>query len=306
MPEALLSARAITLAIGSRTILDDVSIDVDDGARVGLIGPNGSGKSTLMQILASARAPDAGRVVRARDTAVLCLPQLSGEDLEPVRDTLHALLGIAPAAAPMDALESRLAGGDLKAVDEHGAAMREWLARGGDDVDARLRRAAADAGLDPDLLERAANELSGGERARAMLDAVDAARADVLLLDEPANHLDADGLRRPRAALLARSGGLVLVAHDRALLGAVCDRIVELDPHTGTARTRSGGWDAYEREREHDRRHAVAEHERAVAERTRLTELARAARRRSAQGQRRARDGSEPDKSLRRLYQEGA
>ena len=137
-----------------------------------------------------------------------------------------------------------------------------------------------------------------------MLTAIDAARADVLLLDEPANHLDADGLARLRATLLARRGGLVLVAHDRALLSAVCDRVVELDIRTGTAMTWAGGWDAYERERDRDRRHAVADHERAIAERTRLTELAGAARRRSAQGQRRARNASEPDKSLRRLYQE--
>jgi ATPase subunit of ABC transporter with duplicated ATPase domains len=139
-----------------------------------------------------------------------------------------------------------------------------------------------------------------------MLAAIDAARADVLLLDEPANHLDGDGLRRLRAALLARTGGVVLVAHDRALLGAVCDRVVELDPHTGTARTWAGGWDAFERERARGRTQALAEHERALAERTRLTRLARDARQRSAQGQRRARDGSEPDKSLRRLYHESA
>ena len=138
MPEALLSARGITLAIGPRTILDDVSIDVDDGARVGLIGANGSGKSTLMRILAGAQPADAGRVVLARDAAVLYMPQLSGGDRSPVRDTLHGLLGVADAAARMDELESRLAGGDLDAVHEHATAVQRWLARGGDDVDARL------------------------------------------------------------------------------------------------------------------------------------------------------------------------
>jgi ABC-type cobalamin/Fe3+-siderophores transport system ATPase subunit len=69
MPQALLSARGITCAIGPRTILDDVTLDVDDGARVGLIGPNGSGKSTLMRVLAGAETPDAGRVVLDRAAA---------------------------------------------------------------------------------------------------------------------------------------------------------------------------------------------------------------------------------------------
>jgi ATPase subunit of ABC transporter with duplicated ATPase domains len=245
-------------------------------------------------------------VVPARDTTVLYLPQLSDADRRPVRDAVHELLGVAEAAARMDALEARLADGDLEAIPEHAAAVQRWLARGGADVDARLRRSVTEAGLDPALLNRPATELSGGQRARAMLAAVDAARADVLLLDEPANHLDGDGLHRLRAALLARPGGLVLVAHDRALLSAVCDRVVELDPRTGAARSWAGGWDAYERERERDRRHAAAEHEHAVAVRTRLTRLARAARERSAQGQHRARSGSEPDKNLRRLYQESA
>jgi ATPase subunit of ABC transporter with duplicated ATPase domains len=306
MPHALLSARGITRAIGSRTILDDVRLDVDDGARVGLIGPNGSGKSTLMRVLAGVEPPDAGSVVLARDAAVLYLPQLDGHGDAPVRVALHELLGVAQASHRMDAAAARLARGELDAIDEHAAAMQSWLARGGDDVDPRLDRAATEAGLDPALLARSAAELSGGQRARAMLAAIGAARADVVLLDEPANHLDDDGLRRLRALLLARPGGLVLVAHDRALLAAVCDRIVELDPHTGTARTWTGGWDAYERERARAHGRAIDEHDRAVAERTRLTRLARAARERSAQGQRRARSDAEPDKSLRRLYQQSA
>jgi ATPase subunit of ABC transporter with duplicated ATPase domains len=306
MPQALLSARGITRAIGPRTILCEVALDLDDGARVGLIGPNGSGKSTLMRVLAGVEPPDAGSVLLARDAAVLYLPQLDGHDDEPIRVALHELLGVAQAGRWMDALAARLARGELDLVDDHAAAMQSWLARGGDDVDARLDRAAAEAGLDPALLARSGAELSGGQRARAMLAAIGAARADVLLLDEPANHLDGDGLKRLRTLLLARSGGLVLVAHDRALLAAVCDRVVELDRHTGGATTRSGGWDAYERERARSNRQAIAEHDRAAAERTRLTGLARAARERSTQGQRRARSEAEPDKNLRRLYQESA
>jgi ATPase subunit of ABC transporter with duplicated ATPase domains len=306
MPQALLSARGITRTIGPRTILDDVTLDVDDGARVGLIGPNGSGKSTLMRVLAGVEAPDAGSVGLARDAAVLYLPQLDGYSDAPARVALHERLGVAQASRRMDALATRLARGQLDAVDDHAAAMESWLARGGDDIDARLDRAAAEAGLDPVLLARPASELSGGQRARAMLAAIGAARADVLLLDEPANHLDGDGLQRLRRMLLARPGGLVLVAHDRGLLAAVCDRVVELDPRTGTSRTWTGGWAAYERERSLAHGHAIAEHDRAAAERTRLTRLARAARQRSAQGQRRARSDAEPDKNLRRLYQQSA
>ncbi len=130
MPQALLSARGITRAIGPRTILHDVTLDLDDGARVGLIGPNGSGKSTLMRVLAGVEAPDAGRVVLARDAAVLYLPQLDSHDDEPIRVALHELLGVAHAGRRMDALAAKLA---------RGRARRARRPRGGDAELARPR-----------------------------------------------------------------------------------------------------------------------------------------------------------------------
>ena len=304
MPNTLLAAHDVARAIGPRTILDGVSLTVDDRSRIALVGPNGSGKSTLLRLLAGLEPPDRGRIVRARDAGVLHLPQLDeADDAAPVRATLHERLGVAPAAHHMDALAARMAGGE-DLIQEHAAALDEWLARGGADLDARLDRAAADAGVDPDLLDRPAAELSGGQRARAMLAAITAARAEVLLLDEPANHLDADGLTRLQALLAARTGGLMLVAHDRTLLAEVTNRVVELDAHAGTATTFDGGWAAYEHERMHSRRHAVEAHEVALAERARLRQLERAARSRAAQGHRNA--ASENDKNLRHLYEQSA
>jgi ATPase subunit of ABC transporter with duplicated ATPase domains len=301
MPRTLLSAHDLVRAIGPRTILGGVSLAVDDRSRIALVGPNGSGKSTLLRLLAGLEAPDSGRVVRARGAGVLHLPQLDEADgASSVRATLHERLGVAPAANVMDALAQRLSAGE-DVVEQHGAALDQWLARGGADLDARLDRAAADAALGPALLDRPASRLSGGQRARAMLAAITAARADVLLLDEPANHLDADGLARLRALLDARQGGFVIVAHDRALLADVSNRVVELDPHDGTATTFDGGWAAYEHERLHAHRHAVQAHERAVVERDRITALARAARQRASAGMRNAR--SENDTNLRRLFE---
>jgi ATPase subunit of ABC transporter with duplicated ATPase domains len=244
MGRPLLSAHDIVRTIGPRTILRSVSLAVDDRSRTALVGPNGSGKSTLMRILAGELEPDGGRVVRGRGAAVLYLPQLDAtDDRRPVRAVLHERLGVATAAVRMDGLAAELAAG-RDVVEEHGQALEEWLARGGADLDARLDQPATAGGLDAALLDRPAAELSGGQRARAMLAAVEAARSEVLLLDEPANHLDATGLARLRGLLLARAGGLVLVAHDRELLAAVSNHVVELDPHTGAAHEFAGGWGA--------------------------------------------------------------
>jgi ATPase subunit of ABC transporter with duplicated ATPase domains len=217
MGRPLLSAHEIVRTIGTRTILRAVSLAVDDRSATALIGLNGSGKSTLMRILAGELEPDGGRVVRRRGAAVLYLPQLdSTDDARPVRAVLHERLGVAGAATRMDALAARLAAG-ADVVDAHARALEEWLARGGPDVDARLDQAAAAGGLAAAQLDRAAAELSGGQRARAMLAAIEAARSEVLLLNEPANHLDIEALQALEGALADWPGALVVATHDARL-----------------------------------------------------------------------------------------
>jgi ATPase subunit of ABC transporter with duplicated ATPase domains len=304
MPRTLLSADALVRAHGPRTILAGVSLSVDDESRIALVGRNGSGKSTLLRLLAGLEAPDAGQVVRGHGVAVLHLPQLDeAENATPVRTILHERLGVASAAARMDALAAELACG-RDVIEAHAAALEDWLARGDADLDARLDRGAAAAELEPTVLDRPAAQLSGGQRARAMLAAIDTARAGVLLLDEPTNHLDADGLAGLRALLQTRRGGLVLVAHDRALLGEVTNRVAELDAHAGALIEYRGGWAAYETERLRADNRASDAHDRATGERARLRARERAARSRAAKGHHNAR--SENDRSLRHLYEQSA
>ncbi len=130
--------------------------------------------------------------------------------------------------------------------------------------------------------------LSGGQAARAGLAALKVARFDVVLLDEPTNHLDADGLRRLGALLRARSGGIVIVSHDRALLTESVSEILELDRRTGKATRYRGGWDAYRRERAAARERARAEREHALERREQLLAAERETRRRAAASHSRA------------------
>ena len=233
MPSTLLEARQITRQFGARTVLDAVDLRVDAGSRIGLVGPNGSGKSTLLRILAGREAPDTG-IVR-RFVTVGYLPQLAdAEDRElTVRETVLDRVGLASASTTLDRWATALAAGDIEAVEPHAAALEQWLALGGADIDARLGAAVADLGLGTELLERPLDTLSGGQAARAGLAALQVARFDVVLLDEPTNHLDTDGLQRLATLLGARPGGVVLVSHDRALLAETVSEIVELDRDSG-------------------------------------------------------------------------
>jgi ATPase subunit of ABC transporter with duplicated ATPase domains len=177
----------------------------------------------------------------------------------------------------------------LRAVGPHAAALEHWLALGGADIEGRLGAAVAQLGLDDPFLHRPLGTLSGGQAARVGLAALAVARFDVVLLDEPNNHLDADGLQRLARLIGEHAGGLVLVSHDRALLAEVTDEIIELDRHTGRARQYRGGWDAYEHERDSARARALAERRHALDRRARLDAAERETRRRAASSVRRAR-----------------
>ncbi len=281
MPSTLLDARGVTKQFGARTVLAGVDLRVDAGNRLALAGPNGSGKSTLLRILAGAEPPDGGTVV-AHGT-VGFLPQLADAgDGRTVRERVLEQAGLVGATAEFERWAARLQAGDLAAIEPHAAALERWLALGGDDAEARLGAAAADLGLDPAMFDRPLSSLSGGQAARAGLAALQIARFDVVLLDEPTNHLDADGLARLTALLRERTGGVVLVSHDRALLADVADEVVVLDPRTGRAEHRRGGWEAFEREQAAARAAARAAHDHAVAQNVAAQQAAREIRRRAA------------------------
>jgi len=283
MSASLLDARTIGLRHGDRTILSDVDLRVDATSRIALVGPNGAGKSTLLRILAGALGPDAGTV--RRTGTVGHLPQLVGEEAAAgltARAAILERIGVAGASRDVDRLAARLAGGDLDAVEPHADALDRWLTLGGPDAPARLAAATEELGLPEELLDRPLTTLSGGQASRAGLAALAVARCDVLLLDEPTNHLDADGLERLAALIGGHRGGIVLASHDRALLERVSDRVVDLDPRTGTATAYTGGWEAYERTRDAARDQAVAAHEEAAATRARLADAELQTRRRAA------------------------
>ena len=206
----LLGVDRVSVALGTRTVLDGISLGLDDGARVGVVGPNGAGKSTLLRVLAGQQAPDDGRVTRAGGVRVGVLDQ---------RDVL-------PDGTVLDAIHP-------------GADTHEWAA------DPRIR--AVHDGLLPDVpLDAAVETLSGGQRRRVALAALLVGDDEVLLLDEPTNHLDVEGVAWLAAHLaerFGRGGGLVVVTHDRWFLDAVTTRTWEV--HDGVVDPYDGGYAAY-------------------------------------------------------------
>src|SRR5918993_5712718 len=207
----LVNAERISVAFGTRTLLEEVSLGLGRGDVVGVVGRNGDGKTTLLQVLTGVREPDSGRVVRTGATSIGYLRQ--AEDVETTATVRDAIVGGEP-HHPW-------------AAQAHTRSVVEHLL-GGIDLDTPLRR------------------LSGGERRRVGLAELLLADHDLLVLDEPTNHLDveavdwlADELRRWPTQDRALLGG----SHDRWFLDAICTRIWEV--HDGVVDSYDGGYAAY-------------------------------------------------------------
>ena len=215
----LLSALGIEKSYGDRHILQGCDLDVNFGDRVGLVGPNGSGKSTLLKVLVGEEGADHGKVDRAGLHGYLSqeplLPGLTVGDAMDEAVSWHAALlnEYEAAMSAHDEARSSLAADRLEIA---GWTIQHKVAAIMDQLQCPPREAP---------LER----LSGGERRRLALARALLSSPELLVLDEPTNHLDADTIEWLQAWLLGYRGALLLVTHDRYLLEAVANRIVEVE-----------------------------------------------------------------------------
>ncbi|MBS1111700.1 MAG: transporter, ATPase subunit, partial [Anaeromyxobacteraceae bacterium] len=245
----LLHASSIGLAFGSRTILDRLTLTIEEGERVGLVGVNGSGKSSLLRILARAAEPDRGEVQLKRGASVTYLPQ---EPVFPEDATVASELEVAraPLRAAIDAhadLAARIAGeADPARHDRMLVELAVLSDRvehlGGWDTAHEARRLLDRLGV-PDW-DRPVSELSGGVRKRVAIARALLSRPDLLLLDEPTNHLDADTVDWLEDELDGMPGALVLVTHDRYFLDDLVDRMLEITAD-GSVTSWPGNYEAF-------------------------------------------------------------
>ncbi len=155
------------------------------------------------------------------------------------------------------AAASSLAEEGTGADDRYAAALERYEAVSAGDFEARLVSVCAQVALPPDVTEQPVSMLSGGQEARVALAAILLAGFDVTLLDEPTNDLDFGGLSRLEDIVARRTGGMVIVSHDRAFLERTVTDVLELDPHSRTGTVYGGGWAAYQGERAADQEHAA-------------------------------------------------
>jgi len=299
---ATVVVRELTKHRGSQPVLEAVDLTVGPESRLGVLGPNGVGKTTLLRILAGLEAPDSGSVSRLPPTATVgYLAQerdtLEGESLARF---LARKTGVSEAEQALDDAAAGLAGGAPSADDTYAQALERYLALGGPDLEARAAVVCAELGLPLELLQLPVSQLSGGQGARAALAALLLSRFDIVLLDEPTNDLDFDGLERLEAFCEQRVGGLVVVSHDRAFLRRIVTSIAEIGEGSHRMTLFRGGWDAYLEAREVARRHAEEAHYEYLSARDRLTARERQQRQWAVSGVRKeAKNPKDNDKAQR-------
>ncbi|KIK85944.1 heme ABC transporter ATP-binding protein [Micrococcus luteus] len=303
---ATLVASGLAGGHGHRTLFESLDLTVAPGDVVGVVGANGAGKSTLLRVLAGDLAPQAGSVHLAPSDAFIgWLPQeherVSGES---VAAHLARRTGCAAAQAELDAAAEALANPHVTdaAADRYNTALTRWLASGAADLEERIPAVLADLGLDLSASPEQVlmTSLSGGQAARVGLAALLLSRFDVVLLDEPTNDLDLDGLTRLEAFVQELRGGVVLVSHDREFLARSVTRVLELDLAQRTNRVYGGGYEAYLEERATLRRQAREKYEEFAEQKQDLVSRARVQREWSSQGVRNAMKKSPDNDKLRR------
>ncbi|MCQ1996272.1 ABC-F family ATP-binding cassette domain-containing protein [Arthrobacter sp. zg-Y1171] len=246
----LLGAENLSISFGTRTILDGVSLGLEEGDRIGMVGRNGDGKSTLMSLLAERQTPDDGRVTRRRDVTVGYLDQT-------------------------DVLDGDLTVGQAIVGD---AADYEWASN------ARIRDVMSGLVQEVDWNAQVSS-LSGGQKRRVALAKLLTGDDDVIMLDEPTNHLDVEGVawlaRHLKQRWRPSDGGLLVVTHDRWFLDEICTRTWEV--HDAMVDPFDGGYAAYVLARaERDRMASVVEGKRQQLVKKELAWLRRGAPARTA------------------------
>ncbi len=252
---ALLDLSHVTFRYAQETILDDVTLAVTKGRKIGVVGQNGSGKSTLLRIMAGQLEATAGDVHMQRDVRAA----LQHQELQPApgETVLHHMRRVFAAdiarGERLRAIEARL--GDDAAEHEqerllaaYARLQHEHEVAGGYDVERRIAMVLTSLGLPRDAWDHEVADFSGGERNIIGLAGVLLSDPDVMLLDEPSNHLDTWGIEWFVDFVRDAERAIVMVSHNRDVLDRCVDEIWEV--RGGRVTTYTGNYGAYRKARE--------------------------------------------------------
>src|SRR5579859_96080 len=234
----IVSVIQVGKSFGAERIFEDVSFQIDEHDRIGLVGPNGAGKTTLLNLLARREEADEGAITLARNLRIGYLTQII--DFHPENTLREEMLTVFDTVRAWERELGELARQIETAAMELNAVLREQLLQRYADLQASFEHAGGytyeykidqvldGLGFTRELQESPVSHLSGGQQTRAALGKLLLQEPDLLLMDEPTNHLDLAALEWLEGYLNGWKGAMVIVAHDRYFLDKVVSRTIEM------------------------------------------------------------------------------
>ena len=233
----MISLNNVTVAYGSFTLLDDISVHISESDKIGLVGKNGAGKSTLMKLITGEQSPTAGRIEKPADIRIGYLPQIMEHHRG--RSVIDEVMTVFDHLHEMERELERINGELGERTDYESADYARLIDRmneindrlaleTGESPRVQAERTLFGLGFKEDELERHTETFSQGWNMRIELAKVLLSHPDVLLLDEPTNHLDIESIEWFEDYLKSFRGSLLLVSHDRKFLDNVTTRTVEI------------------------------------------------------------------------------
>ncbi|CCD92839.1 putative ABC transporter, ATP-binding protein with duplicated ATPase domains [Bradyrhizobium sp. ORS 375] len=260
----------ISKQVGHQILFIEASAALQRGEKIGLVGPNGAGKTTLFRMISGREQPDEGQVSTDRGISIGYFNQDVGEmsGRSAVAEVMDGAGPVSSVAAELKELEAAMADPDrADEMDEIIARYGEVLARfeelDGYALDSRAREALAGLGFSEEMMDKDVGLLSGGWKMRVALARILLMRPDVMLLDEPSNHLDLESLIWLEHFLKGYEGALLMTSHDREFINRIINKVIEID--AGQLTTYSGDYDFYEQQRALNEKQQQAQYERQQA-----------------------------------------
>ena len=239
---------------GRQIVFIEASAGLQKGEKVGLVGPNGAGKTTLFRLMTGQEEPDEGQVASERGITIGYFSQDVGEmsGRSTVSEVMDGAGPVSIVAAELKALEADLADPDKademdSIIERYGEVQARFEELDGYALEGRAYEVLAGLGFSQEMMDGDVGKLSGGWKMRVALARILLMRPNVMLLDEPSNHLDLESLIWLEDFLKGYDGALMMTSHDRAFMNRIVTKVIEIDG--GALTTYSGDYEFYAQQR---------------------------------------------------------
>src|SRR6185369_15256330 len=260
---------------GHQLLFIEASAALQKGEKIGLVGPNGAGKTTLFRMITGEDTPDEGQVAVDRGVTIGYFSQDVGEmaGRSAVAEVMDGAGPVSAVAAELKELEAAMSHPDLadparademeNIIERYGEVQHRFQELDGYALEGRAREVLAGLSFSQGMMDGDVGALSGGWKMRVALARILLMRPDVMLLDEPSNHLDLESLIWLEQFLKGYEGALLMTSHDREFINRIINKVVEIDG--GTLTTFSGDYEFYEQQRALNEKQQQAQFERQQA-----------------------------------------